>query len=49
MGLFKKRRLVTITELRCPIEGCPFTCSDPVTLKKRTDWKHPGLVKEVMR
>ena len=44
MGLFKKKPPRT-TELKCPADGCPFTCSDPKTLKKHTDWKHPELAK----
>ena len=45
MGLFKKKKRLGITELKCPAEGCPFTCSDSITLKKHTNWKHPELVK----
>jgi len=45
MRLFKKKPARTTTELKCPAEGGPFTCSDPVTLKKHTDWKHPELAK----
>jgi len=28
MGLFKKKQRATYTELKCPAEGCPMTCSD---------------------
>jgi len=45
MGLFKKKKKQATTELKCPAAGCPFTCSDPVTLKKHTEWKHPELAK----
>lgn len=47
MGLFgkKKERKPVITELKCPAEGCSFTCDDEITLKKHTDWKHPELAK----
>jgi len=49
MGLFKRRRLAVVTELKCPVAGCLFTCSDPMTLKRHTDWKHPELAKEVAK
>jgi hypothetical protein len=41
MGLFKKKQKPAITELKCPMKGCDFTCTDPKTLKRHTDWKHP--------
>lgn len=49
MPLFKKKQSPppTKTELRCPAEGCSFTCVDPVTLKKHTAWKHPELAELV--
>ncbi|MBI2850830.1 MAG: hypothetical protein HYX80_07305 [Chloroflexi bacterium] len=44
MGLFSKKKQQSVsTELKCPVEGCTFTCDDTVTLKKHTDWKHPQL------
>jgi hypothetical protein len=49
MGLFKKKQAPTITELRCPAKGCLFTASDPITLKKHTDWKHPQLEQAVKK
>lgn len=45
MGFFKKKlkpKPVAV-ELKCPVEGCSIVCSDPVTLKRHTDWAHPGL------
>ncbi len=48
MGLFKKKK-PTITELKCPAAGCPFTCDDPHTLKRHTDWKHPELTQSVKK
>ena len=46
MGLFNKKKQHNIlTELKCPAEGCTFTCRDHVTLKRHTDWKHPELAK----
>jgi hypothetical protein len=49
MGLFKKKQASTITELKCPAEGCSFTTSDPTTLKKHTDWKHPQLTQNLQK
>jgi len=46
MGLFKKKQPSTIIELKCPAEGCPFTCSDHIMLKRHVDWKHPELAKK---
>ncbi len=46
MRLFKKKQKPATTELNCPVAGCPFTCSDPVTLKRHTDWKHPELTEQ---
>jgi len=43
MDLFKKKKTPAITELKCPAEDCPFTCSDHIALKRHTDWKHPEL------
>ena len=43
MGLFKKKKPTILREFECPVAGCPFTCTDPITLKKHTDWKHPEL------
>ncbi len=45
MGLFKKKQRPTTTEIKCPVAGCPFTCTDLATLRKHTDWKHPELAK----
>jgi hypothetical protein len=47
MGLFKKKQQLTSTTIKCPAEGCPFTCKDAVTLKRHTDWKHHELTKKV--
>jgi len=49
MGLFKKKQHPTITELRCPAEGCSFTCNDPKLLKRHTDWKHPELTQSTVK
>ena len=49
MGLLKKKQRPTITEIKCPVEGCPFTCSDTITLKKHIDWKHPELKPSLKR
>lgn len=43
MGLFKKKKQLVITELKCSAEGCSFACDDDVTLKKHVEWKHPQL------
>lgn len=40
----KKKAPQTPTEQKCQAPGCLFTCNDPVTLKKHTDWKHPEKV-----
>lgn len=40
----KKKELPKITSIRCPEPGCGFSCNDPVTLKKHTDWKHAKTV-----
>ena len=45
MDLFKKKQQPANAEVKCPVEGCRFTCNDLDTLKKHTDWKHPELVK----
>lgn len=42
MGLFKKKQSTTTTELKCLAAGCPFTCRDLITMKRHTDWAHPG-------
>jgi hypothetical protein len=49
MGIFKKKPSAPIQELKCPAEGCSFTCDDPATLKKHTDWKHPELTRSVVK
>jgi hypothetical protein len=45
MGLFgnnkKKEQKSAITEYKCNVDGCDFTCDDSVSLAKHTDWKHP--------
>jgi len=46
MGLFKKKSQPVISELKCPAEGCPFTCDDLATLGKHVEWKHPELKSE---
>ena len=46
MGLFSKHKKESrLVEMKCPAEGCAFTCDDPVTMKKHTDYKHPELSK----
>ena len=45
MGLFKKKERLIITELKCPAEGCSFTCNDHNSLKRHMDWKHPEHAK----
>ncbi len=45
MGLFGKKKQSKLVELKCPAEGCTFTCDDPVTLKRHTDYKHPDMSK----
>ena len=49
MGLFKKKQRPTTTEIKCPVEGCYFTCSDHNTLKKHMDWRHQELAKTVSK
>ena len=49
MDLFKKNKQPRITELKCPAEGCTFICSDHITLKKHTSWKHPELAKMAIK
>jgi hypothetical protein len=44
MGLFgnkKKEQKSSITEYKCDVDGCDFTCDDTVSLAKHNDWKHP--------
>ncbi len=41
MMFWKKKAPQTPTEQKCAAPGCLFTCNDPVTLKKHTDWKYP--------
>ncbi len=36
----KKKEPRTSTEQKCQAPGCQFSCNDPVSLKKHTDWKH---------
>ena len=48
MGLFKKKA-PTVTELKCPAEGCSFTTSNPTDLKKHIDWKHPQLTQHLKK
>jgi len=43
MRFFKKKQIAA-PELKCPAVECSFTCNDPKTMKKHTDWKHPELV-----
>jgi len=49
MGLFKKKQPPGVTEIKCPAEGCPFTCNHPDLLKKHLEWKHPELAKSEER
>jgi len=42
----EKERRRSTTELKCLVAGCPFTCRNPATLKRHTDWKHPELAKK---
>jgi len=49
MGLFKKKERPIATELKCPAEGCSFTCNDPESLRRHVDWKHPQLVENVKK
>jgi len=44
MGLFTKKKS-KLVELKCPAAGCSFTCDDPATMKRHTDFKHPELSK----
>ncbi len=45
MGLFnKKQQKNTVTEFRCPVEGCSFTNNDSSMLKRHVDWKHPKSI-----
>jgi len=49
MNLFKKKKQQpVITELKCPAEGCSFTCDDHISLKRHTDWKHPELTRSTV-
>ena len=44
MGLFnRKKEKPVVTELKCPANGCSFTCVDQMSLKRHLDWKHPDL------
>ncbi len=49
MWLFKKKTPVHVVEIKCPSEGCAFICSDHVTLKKHTTWKHPELTQDTTK
>jgi len=49
MGLFKKREKPVVTELKCPAEGCSFTCNDHSSLKRHLDWKHPDLKNDTIK
>ena len=50
MGLFKKKKQQpAVTELKCPVEGCSFTCNVPRMLKRHTDWKHPELAQTAVK
>jgi len=46
MGLFKKKEKIILSELKCPVKGCLFTCDDPITMKKHLGWAHPGLLQD---
>lgn len=47
MGLFKKKQPPTITERKCPAEGCPFISNDPELLRRHVEWKHPRVAHNV--
>ena len=48
MGLLKKKQL-TITELKRPVEECSFTYNNPKLLRRHIDWKHPELTKSTVK
>jgi len=37
MSLFKKKVKQVVTELKCPAEGCTFTCYDSPGLKRHLE------------
>jgi hypothetical protein len=41
MGFFNKKEKPAMTELKCPAEGCSFTCNDQSSMKRHIEWKHP--------
>jgi hypothetical protein len=43
MSLFKKKEPPAVIDCRCPVEGCDFTATDQINLKKHIDWKHPEI------
>ena len=47
MGLFKKKQLTTLTEIKCPAEGCSFTCTELRMLERHVGWKRPELKQKV--
>ena len=49
MRIFKKREKLVFTELKCPAEGCFFTCNDHNSLKRHVEWKHAELVRSDFR
>jgi len=49
MGLFKKEKPPTYTELKCPSEGCPMTCNDPALLKRHIEWRHPETAQTAVK
>lgn len=49
MGIFKKKPVAPIIEVKCMAEGCSFTCHDQVTLQKHREWKHPEASKNAAK
>jgi len=47
--MFWKKKAPRITTLKCPAEGCPFTCDSPALMKRHSDWKHPELTKATVK
>jgi hypothetical protein len=46
MNIFRKKVKQAATELKCPVEGCSFTCYDSPGLKRHVEWRHPELTTE---
>jgi hypothetical protein len=49
MGLFKKKQASSVEVLKCPAEGCSFTTTEPTSLEKHVEWKHPELKQSVKK